>query len=78
MVEDMRALWPLKPEVWAAAGFDKDEDWEFLQYVLSNGVHVCPVDAVPPPFRSRDYKSFEEAAGPAWAVLSGELADGLQ
>jgi hypothetical protein len=76
VVEDTRALWPLKPEVWAVAGFDKDEDWEVLQFVLSNGVPICPVDAIPPPFSSRNYKSFEEA-GPCLGCYFSIWLSGL-
>ena len=73
---EAKSQWPLGHMAWIAAGFDTDEDWEFLSYVLQHGAPMCALDEVPAPFAVPNYKSFDDNFGAAFEILKEEIAMG--
>jgi hypothetical protein len=71
-----KSSWPLTFEQWRAAGFDKDQDWEFLSYVLLHGAPMCALDQLPAEFALRNYKSFDEHFAAAFEIVQGEVSMG--
>jgi hypothetical protein len=67
---------PLPPAVWQAA-FSGDPDEEFLNYLVNVGVHVLPLNALPPAFKCSNHASLFQSLDKARPIIQEEVSLGF-
>lgn len=75
-IATIKALWPLKPSVWANM-LSLDLDWPFICRVLQHGVSIVHPGRVPDAALCSNYKSYLSNVTACDKVFASELARAL-